>query len=337
MQVEEIRDRANWTTCLSEMGGHDFAHTFDFHSIARNAGEGVPIAFVARCETGRAAGFWPVLKRPVPGSCDFDLTSVYGYAGPLVRDIAISEAAVSAILQRMSETGAISLFSRMHPLFSDRLAKAHRGSELGHVVVMPVDGGLDTMRGYRGSHRREIVNAARNGVEVHQQSGPAAIADFHRIYSEAMSDLDASQYYFFDQEYISSLCRSTDFRSIMLFASVDGLTIAGSIFTLTGEVMQYYLSGGLRSHRKLAPSKAIIAEAHRQAAGLGATKILLGGGLGSRQDALLTFKQGFSPDTARFSVTRKVFNQTRYIALCKARGVEADGGGHFPAYRAPAI
>lgn len=335
MPVELTTNRAVWAETLAEMGGHDFAHTYDFHLMAREAGEGEPGAFVARADNGRALAFWPTLRRPIPGTHGFDLTSVYGYAGPLVGPGSDAGKALNAVLAEMRRQGAVAVFSRMHPLFMDRLPEGRRGTALGDIVVIEVSDDPDVTKTYRGSHRREVVNAGKKGVEVHQEGGPEAVKAFHAIYHEAMKDLAADQYYLFNLDYLKGMTEAADFRTLLFFAELEGRKIAASMFVITGDVMQYYLSGSLSEFRRHAPSKAIIAEAHRLAAGEGVKRIVLGGGLGSRQDALFEFKRGFSPITAPFHVTREILDPDRYAQLCRARGIDADQERYFPAYRAP--
>ena len=335
MQVELISNGEGWAEALDAMGGHDFAHTLDFHEIARDAGEGEPEAFVVRADDGRPSAFWPVLRRPILGTQSFDLTSVYGYAGPLVRLGSDAGEALDLVLAEMRRQGAVAVFSRMHPLFMDRLPEGRRGTALGDVVVIEVSEDRDVMKTYRGSHRREIVNAAKKGVTVRQEDGPAAAEAFHAIYHEAMTDLAADQYYFFDLDYLKAMALAGDFRTLLLFAELEGRKIAASMFVITGAVMQYYLSGSLSDFRRYAPAKAIIAEAHRIAAEIGVERIVLGGGLGAREDALFNFKRGFSSVTAPFHVTRTVLDADRYADLCRARGIDVEQERYFPAYRAP--
>ena len=100
------------------MNAYDFAHTYDFHHIARTYGEGEPMMVTVRNEAGEIVALWPTLKRGIGTTGWFDLTSVYGYAGPLVADGVGADAALQLILDFMREEGAVSLFSRMHPLMS---------------------------------------------------------------------------------------------------------------------------------------------------------------------------------------------------------------------------
>lgn len=331
-RVEVISEK-EWGATLSVLGEHDFTHTFDFHRISESYGEGKPLAFVTYDETGRPVAMWPVLKRKIEATDLFDFTSVYGYAGPLLAPGVSSRQAVEAIFDAMARYGAVSLFSRMHPLFSGRLDESIRGSQLGEIVVIDVGTSRDVLSRYRGSHRREIVKAQANGVIVSAGAGSSAIADFHTIYHQTMSDLGAKEYYFFDRAYLNALEAASDFRTLILFATLDGRKIAASMFIESGSLMQYYLSGTVSEFRHLAPSKLIIAEAHRLAVERGLSRLILGGGVGSGRDPLFDFKKGFSQLLLPFHVTRRILNNELYSALCAARGIDPQIVQFFPAYR----
>ncbi|WP_315919354.1 peptidoglycan bridge formation glycyltransferase FemA/FemB family protein [Mesorhizobium sp. SP-1A] len=330
-----ISDAASWREAIAEIGRYDYAHTYDFHQLSSSRGEGEPIAFAARDENKGTIAFWPTLKRSIDGSGAFDLTSVYGYAGPTVRSGAEGTSPIEAIFCAMSDFGAVSVFSRMHPLFTDQLGMAVRGDEIGSIVFIEITAQKDVLQSYRGSHRREIVNATAKGLTITCGTDEKSLEDFLSIYTDTMKEVEAKEYYYFDKEYLSSILNSKDFKTIILTANFEGKPVAASMFIITGSTMQYYLSGTVAAFRKLAPSKAIIAEAHRIAVELGLKKLVLGGGVGSAKDALYAFKKGFSQATLPFHVTRRILDQRKYIDLCVKRRIVPDQVQFFPAYRAP--
>ncbi len=208
-----------------------------------------------------------------------------------------------------------------------------RGQKLSDVVVIDVHPVDDVLSQYRGSHRREIANARKAGVTVLVDSGPAALADFSRIYRQSMTDLNAKSYYYFSDTYFKRIVTAMDYKTLILFAELDGRRIATSLFIVTGSIMQYYLSGTDASFRKLAPSKAIIAKAHELALSMGVRYIVLGGGVGSAHDALFKFKSGFSDAILPFYITKIILDESRYQALCAARSLPFESQ-FFPSYRA---
>lgn len=335
MRVDAVSGCREWRAVVACLGRHDFAHTYDFHKASEQNGEGAPVLFVASEANAGPVACWPVMKRPIPGTDYFDFTSVYGYAGPLIVEGVDESRALHLIWDCMREYGAVSLFSRMHPVFAAEMRDAPlRGSELGKVVVVDVVNGSDVLTGYRASHRREILNSRRTGISVVMDLRCERLDEFVGIYTDSMRELGASNYYFFDRSHLGRVVSSTEMKTFILFAQSRDAVMAASMFIITGEIMQYYLSGTVRNYRRHAPSKAIIASAHEMAMSLGVKQFVLGGGLGSAEDALFRFKAGFSPVHLPFYVTRKVLDVPVYARLCATRSQDCERSSFFPAYRA---
>lgn len=333
--VKQIVDKHDWRHVLEKLGDHDFVHTYDFHKASQENGEGSPVLFSLMNAHGQPTACWPTLKRHIPDTNFFDLTSVYGYGGPLFSKDTDCFTALNEIWNGMSHSGAISIFSRMHPLFVEEIPDAAlRGQQLSEVVVIDVKQHTNLLASYRGSHRREIQNAHKLGVKIMADLKCSNLLDFATLYRDSMQDLQAADYYYFSDNYFYSLKNSQDFKTFILFAQLDGINIAASMFIVTGKVMQYYLSGTVGSYRKLSPSKAIIAFAHELAIKYGVEKIILGGGVGSAQDALFKFKAGFSDLTKPFYITKKILNAAIYQNICTQKNINPDQTAFFPAYRA---
>jgi hypothetical protein len=316
------------------MGGFDFVHTWDFHQLSADNGEGSPAIFVWFDEIGRALACWPVLQRSIGGTDHFDLTCVYGYGGPLFLKNINVEKAMNVLWQAMREEGFVSLFSRMHPVYIEQIPSDDLcGKKLGDVVIIDVKSAAVDLQNYRASHRREILGAVKHGVKVHVDFDFLTVKDFCEIYSKTMMDLGANEYYLFDLDYFKKLKNSIDFKAIIIYAELEGLIIASSVFLVTNKVMQYYLSGTLKDFKRLAPSKIIIHRAHELAYSMGIEKVVLGGGVGSANDNLFKFKSGFSDLTLPFYVTRKILKEDVYNELCQIKNVDAEQTSFFPAYR----
>lgn len=338
LQAEILQTKEQWNSVLNEYTSFDFVHTFDFHEISQKNGEGTPLLFSVKNEEGRCLVCWPTLRRGIPGTDRFDLGCVYGYGGGLVSRWATKHdlsGAFDAIFESMRAFGAVSLFSRMHPLFSETLIGSDiEGVDLGEVVVIDVAPTVDVLAGYRASHRYDIRRAANQGVEADVDFSCEHLDEFVEIYQQAMRDLESPNYYLFNEEYFSGMKAASDFKTLIIFGKYCGKRVAGAMFVVTENVMQYYLSGSLSEFRRLSASKLIIARAHELAIELGVEYIVLGGGVGSKSDLLFEFKSGFSKRVEKFQIFKKILDSDAYLAMCRNKGVDARGGGFFPAYRA---
>jgi len=333
--VQIVSDETVWRTVLAELDSYDFVHTFDFHRASLINGEGEPVLFVVRAAQGRVLAGWPLLKRYIPGSSLFDLTSTYGYSGPLFAKGVETEVLLDELWGAMRSYGAVSMFSRMHPLYIENItSESYRGVRLSDVVVIPVDPlRSDVYLSYRGSHRREIVNARKKGVSIVVDWNCDLSLDFIKIYRDTMKEINASEYYFFSDAYFDAFVGSNDFGKFIIFAELNGVFIGASMFTVSRGIMQYYLSGTKFEYRKLAPSKLIVSSAHEIAASIGVNNIILGGGVGSARDALFDFKLGFSDKVKPFYICKKIFNYDIYQDLCVKNDIDPSATSFFPAYR----
>lgn len=336
---ESIADPSIWSKLLNSFSSYDFVHTQDFHNISHMNGEGEPILFSVKSSFGGCIVLWPALKRAIPGTTSFDLGCVYGYGGPVVSHGLTSSECVDAfecIFDGMAREGFVSMFSRMHPLFTNRLPGNLKGDLLGDVVVIDVKKNTQNiLMDYRVSHRYEINRSIKKGVEAFVDYDGLYLNDFVDIYQEAMLDLSASDYYLFNSSYFNCLQNAKEFKAFTIFATYDGKKIAASIFIITKSIMHYYLSGTLPEFRKFSASKVIIAKAHEVAIELGVTEIVLGGGVGSKVDALLEFKKGFSGRAEEFHIFKKILNPQAYMEICKTKSVSSEKADFFPAYRSP--
>ncbi|GMQ54746.1 peptidoglycan bridge formation glycyltransferase FemA/FemB family protein [Halopseudomonas aestusnigri] len=333
MYLEVISDGEKWKELLSKIGKYDFVHTYDFHKISEENGEGSPVLF-AVFDSDKLLACWPALKRQIPGTDYVDLSCVYGYGGPVFAVGVTAKNILPIFFEGMKCFGAVTLFSRMHPvLVSDIEDNASRGEYLGDVVVLDVNKGQSYIDFYRGGHRREIVNSFKKGLAIKVDWDCSDLASFQNIYQGAMLGLNARDYYFFSAEYFKRLAEAKDFKVIIIFAEYEGAKIAASMFIVANNIMQYYLSGTDYRFRNLAASKAIIAKAHELADEMGLSCLILGGGVGSSKDSLFRFKAGFSDNYQPFYVIKKVLDEEIYRGLCADKEVSTDTAGHFPPYR----
>jgi hypothetical protein len=330
VRTDVITSAGAWRDALAQVGAHDFVHTFDFHAASEANGDGQPCAFAVRDEDGRTSAFWPLLKRSIGDTGSFDYGSVYGYAGPLFRETPAKETA-EALIQAMAGTGAVSVFSRLHPLFE--CPEMEGKTAVGEVVSIEVTPGDEPPREYRSNHRRNIARLRRDGFHTSVAADEDAFRRFQPIYEAAMDELGAAPHYYFREEFYEQIRQATDYDSFIIFAQSEGEAAAAVLFTVTGDITQYFLSATAPAFKQVAPSKLIIADAHSRAIDKGARHLVLGGGYGGQRDSLFNFKLGFSKAVRTQYIFRRVLDRGRYAQLCTDAGIAADQTSFFPAYR----
>ncbi|WP_282030975.1 peptidoglycan bridge formation glycyltransferase FemA/FemB family protein [Winogradskyella eximia] len=329
----EIKDKAEWNSILKQIEDYDFYHTYDYHNISKNEDE-TPVLLTYKKEKGIIV--LPLLLRQIPNTEYYDLTSVYGYAGPLSNvdtetyNFDDFKAAFNTYLEAKN---IVSVFSRLHPYIQQDKILENLGDtvSLGDVVNIDVSLPIEQSRMAYGKSNKNQINKLRKQCEVVKAETEEEILEFVDIYYENMKRLDAKESYFFSKEYFLNFMNITDFDTdILLVKHLESNEfVAGSMFVKTKNIVQYHLSGTRTEHLRLKPSKLFLDEMRLQATEQGYKVFNLGGGLGSEHDSLFEFKASFSKDFRTFKVWKYIVNQMVYDQLSQSKN-ETD---FFPKYR----
>ncbi len=272
-------------------------------------------------EAGADSAAIPLVVREIGGAGGaIDATSPYSYPGGKVTGSPIEPGAID-----WSATGLVSVFIRDRLGEPTALARARdRSIVLLHDPELP--------RKSRMSDRQQIRKNEAAGYEVSDLPGPETSAgqraEFHRVYTETMEAVSASERYFFEPSYFALLFDSPLSRMYIAHGP-DGDVAAAAITVTSDGFIHYYLSGTADSHRRRAPSKNLITVVsdHADAASM---PMNLGGGI-EPGDGLEEFKRGFANTELPFRTHELVCDPERYEELAADRS----DTGFFPLYRTP--
>ena len=327
-----------WIDTLKKCKRYDFYHTATYHTIEEDTHTSQ--LFIASDDTQIIA--LPLIIRTIEGSEFKDATSVYGYAGPVasVDFDQLNPAFISFFKDQLknyfTSEGIISVFSRLHPLIETNNFFNDLGEEvlLNKTVSIDITLEIDEQRRkYRKSNKYEINQLKKKGFEVVEASSDQDINAFITIYTENMERVNATENYFFSKEYFYSFLKNEEFKNVLLLAKKDDVIVAGAIFTICNDIMQYHLAGTSEAFLKETPMKLILDEARLVANKLDLKYLHLGGGIGGTDtDGLFRFKSGFSDNFFRFSVWKYIHSQDNYKKLSEAVGADTDSS-FFPLYR----
>ena len=329
---------------------HDIYHGAAYHRIAEQNDEGR--AFLAVFGTSSRFLAWPYLLRAVPDSARHagrtDVTSVYGYAGPLALgmrgDPAFGTRAWAAVRLNWLRQGAVTAFTRFHPLLSNQrwLGDDPGVFELAPTVSIDLTTPDETaVRRYPRVLRQEIAAARRRGLQTERDPGWDDLPDFVAMYNLTMRRAGAAGAYSFPASYFERLRDELADRASLFTTRLADRVAAAGIFLEHGGVLHAHLVGSDPALRGLSPLKVLLDDVSSWGHSRGSRVLHLGGGRGGQADSLLEFKGRFSPERHPFSVGRWVLDETAYRRL-SAESQEAalrsgsDRDRHFfPAYRAP--
>ncbi len=342
-------DSSKWIRQLERVR-HDFYHLPTYARLSASTDGGSAAALYV--EEGDSALLLPIIKREIGGGTAlWDATSPYGYPGPLVtaRDEdpgVFSARALLAARGILHEAGCVSLFARIHPVLGPipRIETTGVAAIVAHGETISVDltASEEVMwRDTASGHRNEINRSLRAGHVARIDTDFAAGGRFLDLYRETMDRVGATQYYYFDNQYLTQLRDSLGPKLSLAVVEIDGVIAAAGLFVETCGIVEYHLSGSAAAYQKERPTKLMLDHVRKWAKARGNLVLHLGGGVGGAEDSLFRFKGGFSRGRAPFNTFRLIVDEKRYEDFLASRTAHAIGTGmerdtltgFFPAYR----
>lgn len=333
-----LADKTAWQHYVSSSLSYDFYHTWDYHRLDKT-GEAILFIF----ELDDVFVGMPFIKREIPDTVYYDLTSVYGYTGPIC-NVPFSDLLPGYISRCkeafdlfLKEIAVVSLFYRLNPFldqfsFVGRLMSLH---DNGEVVAIDLQQDMEHQRlQYRTSTRKEIALARQSGFYTRPGAGSADILAFLDLYLGNMNRVGASDAYSFDYEYCRRLLESKDFEATLFFVFDGALAVCSAIVVHSCEVAEGFLVGTHPDYYKKGVVKLMVEETSAIARSRGLKYYNLGGGLGFKNDKLFEWKKGFSELTLPHKSVRLVLRPDIYKQLLRQRRIPEDlAVDFFPLYR----
>lgn len=308
-----VDKKHEWSRVLDEMDKYDFYHTYDYHSFSKGE-EDVPILIVYK--KGGVQVAIPLLVRSINDTYYKDATSVYGYAGPLSANISedFNISSFHILLHEfLYENNIVTIFSRLNPFISSQDFVLNGLGEVrstGKVVFIDLTEDLEVQRHHFNKTTKLHCNRTQKHCTVRVASSQKEVSTFIDIYYRTMQRVGADSYYFFSEEYFYNLLNSSEFKAEVVLCSYDETQeiLGGALFVTKNGIVQYHLSATNHRYEHIYPTTFIIDEMRKRATQEGCSVLNLGGGKGSTEDSLYSFKSGFSKDYKEFKTWRWVVN-----------------------------
>jgi hypothetical protein len=330
-----------WTEYLNRFR-HDIYHTPFYHAVPGLGREGEAFAFVHR--EGDEVFLWPYLLKPIGDTGYFDVTSVYGYAGPVSSpNPDFIERGWLSLLDAWRSQNVVSAFTRFHPMLENhRLLQGHaagaglrhRGSTVSIDVTIPLD---EQVRRYQKVHRQEIRRAREAGFVTTLDEEWVHAEDFVRLYGLTMARLNSRPEYLVDMAWVDEFRKLLGTHARLFVTKLDGRVAVTSLVMEYGPYLHGHLIGADGAFSAHSPMKIALDNERIWATEKGLEACHMGGGLGGREDSLYQFKRKFSPLTHEFYIGTWILNPARYRELedehRRKLGIELGDPGFFPIYR----
>lgn len=273
----------------------------------------IPVYFIY--ETTQGFFYHAFHKTKIAGSSFYDAQSTYGYGGPV-----ISASNKEFLAQAWREYQAFCQhenilveFIRFHPLLNNE--KYYHGEVLfnRNTVIVDLKVG-DLLSSYQVRARTAIKKSIKKNVEVSLVTHMEFHAVFKGIYYASMKKLEASDFYYFNNNYIQGISEWDD--SCLFVAKSNNIIIAVAIFLLGTEVLEYHLSASTDEGRKLSALQFLLHQAFLMAKEKGCRYAHLGGGVTiNEDDPLLFFKKGFSNKQLPYFIGKYIYDNDAYQQL----------------------
>jgi uncharacterized protein (DUF1330 family) len=334
-EVVSSGSHQRWNEIVRSMLDYDFYHLAEYHQL-NNEGQ----TFLLYYTENNACFALPIVLRTIDNANFYDITSVYGYAGPLANSQNPNPAAVSAFHRALSrffdEHSGVSVFYRQHPLFPEQEKLL---SGLGNVVDANLTVGIDLSltdaeqkQQYAHSLKNTINRFNSKNIVVKLAETEVEVNAFIALYIENMKRVSASPAYFFSPAYFHQFLRTI--HSSLMLAILDGKIICGSLFTECNGIVQAHLSATKNEYIKQSPLKYVWDQIRITGTKRNRRILHLGGGVGGVNDSLFQFKSQFSHLYFPFKVWKYIHNHEVYDELIqKIKKDEILNPSYFPLYR----
>jgi hypothetical protein len=326
--IEIITDKQEWKNTLLKFESYDFYHTFDYHNLSKNKDEEPLLLVYSKADLSIAI---PFLKRQILGTSYFDLTSVYGYSGPIYNNLPenYDNTDFCVGLKNYFIHNKI----RLNPYFDKQTLILNDLGETpisGKVVNIDLTKSIEEQRTQYGKSTKNRTNKCRRIATVKEVTSKEDLETYIDIYYENMDRLGANDSYYFSKEYFFNFLKCEDFKTrvLLVIENETGKAMAGSMFVESNAIVQFHLSGTRTEFLNWAPANLFLDEMRLIATEEGYKIFNLGGGLGGQEDSLFNFKASFSKDYRDFRLWRYIVDQHAYDTLSKEKE-----GSYSPLYR----
>ena len=323
INVVSIIESQKWDSIVKSFNDYDVYYLSGYVKAFQIHGDGEPQLLYYEDNGLRA--IYVYMKRHTAIEGLYDSITPYGYGGVHLEGDTNStnlEAFWSAYVNMMKEFNIVDNFVRYHPVLANAqpMKQISEVIDLGKTIALDLSSPEVIWENIVSKNRNMIRKAEKNGIEIHHSKDYSLFDEFIRIYNATMDKDNATDYYYFKEDFYKSIHTDLYDNYEMFYAVYEGKIIAMSIMIFANNQMHYHLSGSLIEYRNLAPSNLLLYKAALWGCEQGFKTFHLGGGVGSGEDNLYKFKAAFNRNSDyQFSIAKHIFDQEKYDLLVNER------------------
>lgn len=354
VKILTLNEWSEWQEIVKSFGQTDVYFFPEYCRAFRENGDGEPMLFYMSDENGRVANVF--LKRDlhqderfsklVQSDSTFDISSVYGYGGPLYEakeeDIQkLQQSFCREFAAFCRENSIISDFVRFHCILGNhRLMEGIYDIENVRTTVY-----MDLKKGEQYiwddldcKCRNNVRKAEKSGVTVQCGREQLLIERFKELYKNTMTRDNANSYYYFNDKFFETTLQDLKDNSLIFAACSEDRVVAAALVIFSDEFAHIHFAASDSQFSYMRPNNLLFYEIALWASRQGKKILHIGGGATGDEDDLLRFKKTFSKaNRLSFCIGRKVYDQEAYDELIRIRS-ESDasfdpGTKYYPKYR----
>ncbi|HOO29186.1 MAG TPA: peptidoglycan bridge formation glycyltransferase FemA/FemB family protein, partial [Lachnospiraceae bacterium] len=206
------------------------------------------------------------LKGKIEKGKYFDISSAYGYGGPLYETDNLSELKhefFEIFTKYCADNNIITQFDRFHPLldnhhFFEGYSELYKIRKTVHIDLKDED---TIWSGMDPKCRNMIRKAEKNLVEIVLDDEKETLSEFTRLYQGTMQRNGTSDYYFFSDKFFSDTISNLGENIMIANARFDNRIIASALFMKSENYLHYHFSGSDPEYRNLQANSLLLYKA----------------------------------------------------------------------------
>lgn len=344
LEVLSLKQANKWDELVKSFSDYDVYYLSGYTKAFYLHKDGQPLAFYYEDEGVKAINV--VMKRDIANDPNFnnlekgkyfDLATPYGYGGWIIEGNGSLDKLFVEYRDWCKQNNIISEVIRFHPVIAnqDKVRDIYDVQDLGNTVYIGLDSEDYIWNNITSKNRNVIRKAIKNGVVIKHEFNSELLNTFKGIYNQTMDRDNADEYYYFDDEFYKSILNDLKDNADVFYAQYDNKIVASSIILRASDKLSYHLSGSIREYSSLAPTNLLLCEVAKWGSNNGYKTLHLGGGVGSKQDNLYSFKKAFNKnEDLQYSIGKMIFDKDKYDYLVSLRKDDKKRENYFPLYRA---
>ncbi len=323
LKIIDIETSNIWDSIVKSFDSYDVYYLSGYVKAFQIHGDGEPQLLYFEDNGLRA--IYVYMKRNTSIDGLFDSITPYGYGGVLFEGNTNEDNLRqfwAEYISKMEEINIVDNFVRYHPVLANAqpMKQISEVIDLGKTIALDLSSPEVIWENIVSKNRNMIRKAEKNGIKIDHSKDFNLFEKFIQIYNATMDKDNATDYYYFKDDFYKSIHQDLYDNYEMFYAVYEGKIIAMSIMIFANKQMHYHLSGSLTEYRNLAPTNLLLYKAALWGHEQGFKTLHLGGGVGSGDDSLYKFKAAFNrKSNYQFSIAKHIFNQEKYDMLVNER------------------